>query len=138
MNLTQKVKYATASAFVVTVCSIGTVVSHAVAGGKPGPTPKCNISPVQAIKIAIKKVHGRALNANFELAEGKWVYGVMVVTGKTIQEVEIDPMTGKIGDVEKITPEGEAKELQGELNAAIGVKSPAPEADEKDEKPEKP
>ena len=104
------------------------------------PAPQCKITPVQAINIALGKVPGRPLNANFEFAEGKWVYGVMVVNGKTIKEVEIDPMTGKVGDTETITPEDEAKEIQQELNAAIGNKTAAPEKEGKegDEKPEKP
>ncbi len=101
--------------------------------------PKCKISPVEAIKIAQKKVPGRTLMANFEYAEGKWVYGVMIVNGTTIKEVEIDPMTGKIGDVETVTPEDEAKEMKNELTKAIGGTVPnAPKEDEeKDEKKEK-
>lgn len=102
--------------------------------------PKGKITPWEAIKIANGKVPGRALNANFEFDEGKWVYGVMIVTNDTpkqIKEVEIDPMTGKVGDAETITPEGEAKEVTAELNAALGVKSNAAPAKESDEKGEK-
>jgi hypothetical protein len=108
---------------------------------KTDPAPKCNITPVKAIEIAHSKVKGRVLQANFELDGGKWVYGVMIVHGTTIEEVEIDPLTGKIGDVETVTPEGEAKEVQSELSAAIGGKSSSngaeKEKDEKGEKPEK-
>ena len=104
--------------------------------------PVGKISPWEAIKIATAKVPGRALNANFEYAEGHWVYGVMVVTNTTpkkIQEIEIDPITGKIGDTEEITPDGEAKEMAAELNTALGNKpaKATPNTGEKAEKPEK-
>ena len=107
--------------------------------GKKIPAPSGKITPWQAIQIANKKVPGQAINANFEFDEGHWIYGVMIVSGKKIQEVEIDPNTGKIGDVEEITPAGEAKEIEAELNAAIGNKAakPAKENDEKDEKDKK-
>lgn len=83
------------------------------------PAPKGKITPWEAIKIATGKVSGRPLMANFEFDEGHWIYGVMIVSGKSIKEVEIDPMTGKVGDTENVTPEGEAKEVQQELTAAL-------------------
>lgn len=95
------------------------------------PAPAGKITPWEAIKIATGKVPGRALNANFEFDDGHWTYGVMVVNGKTITEVEIDPMTGKIGDTETVTPESEAKETKAELTAAISGKSVSAEKDEK-------
>ncbi len=108
------------------------------------PEPKCKINPVEAIKIAHTKVKGTVIQSNFEFDEGKWVYGVMIVEGKTIKEVEIDPITGKVGDVETVTPEGEAKEMKDALTKAIGgtPEKMKPEAgiekDEEDEKGEKP
>ncbi len=105
------------------------------------PEPQAKITPIQAIAIAQKKVPGRPLQANFEFDEGHWVYGVMIVNGKTIKEVEIDPMTGKVGATETVTPDDEAKEMKDMLTKAIGGKVSAPkekEEDEKDEKPEKP
>ena len=112
--------------------------AHAAAG-KAQTEPKSRIKPEQAIAIALGKVPGRPLNANFEFDEGKWVYGVMIVSGKTIKEVELDPISGKVGDVETVTPEGEAREVKDELTKAIGGKmtAPAKESDEKDEKAEK-
>ena len=103
---------------------------------KKTPAPAGKITPWQAIKIATDRVPGKALNANFEFDEGHWIYGVVVMSGSKLQEVEIDPMTGKIGDVEEITPEGEGKEVTQELNAALGIKAGAP-VKENDEKPEK-
>ena len=52
--------------------------------GKAEPEPACTISPVQAITAATQKAPGRALNANFELDAGKWVYSVLVVSAKTL------------------------------------------------------
>ena len=107
-------------------------------GGAGIPEPKGRITPWAAIKIATGKVPGRPLLANFELDEGKWVYGVMVVSGKIIKEVEVDPMTGKAGEVEVVTPQGEGKEMQEMLARAVGGQvGAAHEADEKDEKDEK-
>src|SRR5579872_1669230 len=112
--------------------------ARAQPGAKPAPEPRCNISPVRAIEIARGKVHGRAIQANFELDGGKWVYGVMIAHGRTIEEVEVDPLTGKIADVETVTPDGEAKELRGILNAAIGRKAGSrAEPEERGEKAEK-
>lgn len=116
--------------------------AYAAGSAKPDPQPKCKISPLQAIQAATQKVPGRALNANFELDEGKWIYGVIVVSGKSLSEVQVDPMTGKAGDVEKVTPDDEAQEMKVELTKAIGGKvkntKEKDEEDEKDEKPEKP
>lgn len=87
-------------------------------GGAMKP-PMAKFGPVDAIKTALIKVPGTALQANFEFDEGHWVYGVMIVHDHKLSEVEIDPMTGKVGDVEDVTPAGEAKEVEAELNKAI-------------------
>ena len=142
MNLRQNVRarIVVTGAAILLAGGVGLLTARAQNTAKASMTrePKCKVTPVEAIKIAKGKVSGQALNANFEFAEGKWVYGVMIVSGKTIKEVEIDPMTGKIGDVETVTPEGEAAEMRDELTKAIGGKvTPKPEAGEKDEKDEK-
>lgn len=102
--------------------------------------PTGKVTPWNAMKIATGKVSGRALNANFEFEDGHWIYGVIVVTGNILKEVEIDATSGKVGDVESITPDGEAKETAQELRAAIGGKTTGSNAtgSEKDEKDEKP
>jgi len=135
MKRTTNASYAAVGA--VLIGGIGILAAHAQQKAGAMPEPKCKITPVEAIKIAKGKVAGRALNANFEFDEGKWVYGVMIVSGKKIQEVQIDPMTGKIGDTETVTPDGEAVEMKEELTKAIGGKVPAKVTDEKDEKDEK-
>jgi hypothetical protein len=76
------------------------------------------------MRVASKKVGGRALSATFEFEDGHWIYGVKVLTAghpKQLKEVEINATTGAIGDVEAITPEGEAKETVSELRAALGA-----------------
>ena len=50
----------------------------------------------------------------------------MIVNGKVVKEVEVDPMTGKAGDVENVTPQNDAKEVENELSVAIGAKAPTP------------
>ena len=77
--------------------------------------PKASISPVQAMKIAEKSSGGKAFQATFEFDEGHWVYGVMVKKGTMLMEVELNPVTGKIGETEKVTPDGEAKEVRSDL-----------------------
>ncbi|MEP6755391.1 MAG: PepSY domain-containing protein [Chthonomonadales bacterium] len=116
MKLTEKVLFTTVA--VTTVLAGGLVTARAFQKGDP--EPKAKIGPLEAMKAATAKVPGRAFNANFELDEGKWVYGVMVINGKTIKEVLVDPITGKAGAVEAVTPEDEAKEIKAELTKAIG------------------
>jgi len=83
--------------------------------GWPPSKPVAKISPIQAMAIAQKKVKGGTpFLANFEFDEGHWVYGVMLVKGHKISEVEVDPISGKALDVEAVTAADEAKEI-GEL-----------------------
>ena len=82
----------------------------------PPSAPAAKVTPIQAMAAAKKKLGGgTAFQANFEFDEGHWVYGVMVVKGHQISEVEVDPTTGKALDSESVTPSGEAKEAQEEL-----------------------
>jgi len=77
----------------------------------PPSAPKATISPIQAMAVAKKKLGGgTAFQANFEFDEGHWVYGVMVVKGHKISEVEVDPVSGKALDSESVTAADEAKE----------------------------
>jgi hypothetical protein len=104
-------------------------ISHAQAGqGK--------VTPWAVMKTAAAKVPGgRAISATYLFEGGHWMYDVIVVKGQTLSEAEVDATTGKVGDVETVTPEEEGKEFAADLNKAIGKKSAAPaEKDEKDEK----
>lgn len=91
------------------------------APAKSGPmtAPHAKLTPVQAMSIAVAKSGGKATRATFEFDEGHWVYGVLVVKDHKLFEVELDPVTGKVGDTESVTPEDEAKETQQELSAMI-------------------
>ena len=74
------------------------------------------------------KVPGsHALQATYMMEAGKPLYDVIVLKGKTLTEVEVDPATGKAGDTEAATPEGEGKELTDQLKAAVSRKKAAPE-----------
>jgi uncharacterized membrane protein YkoI len=85
---------------------------------KSGPmtTPVAKISPVQAMRAAEAKVGGKATMVLFEFDEGHWIYGVVVVKNQKLMEVDVDPVTGKAGDHEEVTPEDEAKEFQDALS----------------------
>ncbi len=96
------------------------------AAGKlpPGKTaltvePAGKVTPWAAMKTAAAKTGGKPFQATFEFEDGKWQYGVMVLKAGKISEVEIDANTGAVGDVEGITPAGEAKEARAELEAII-------------------
>lgn len=77
--------------------------------------PKAAVSPVQAMKLANTKTGGKSAIATFEFEDGHWIYGVVVAKKGKLMEVEIDAATGKVGDVEALTPSGEAKEFASEL-----------------------
>jgi hypothetical protein len=92
----------------------------AVPGARRDTAPGGKVTPWQAMKLATAKTPGKPIQAIFEFEDGKWIYGVVVVSGKTLHEVEIDATTGKVGDSERITPDGEGKELTQALSAALG------------------
>jgi len=88
---------------------------------KSGPmtAPAAKVTPVQAMKAAEAKVGGKAAMAMFEFDEGHWIYGVIVAKNHKLMEVDVDPMTGKAGDTESVTPEDEGKEFQQALAKLI-------------------
>jgi hypothetical protein len=123
---------------------LGAVVALSVAvvallAGVPtahGAPTEGKVTPWDAMKVAIGKVPGgRAISATYASEGGHWIYDVLVVKGKALTEVEIDAVTGKVGDAEAVTPEEEGREMTAELNKALGksVKE-APEKGEKGEK----
>lgn len=77
--------------------------------------PSGKISAWEAMSSVEKSSGGHAFQAVFEFEDGHWIYGVFVLKGHKISEVEVDATTGKIGDSEDVTPAGEAKEVQEEL-----------------------
>lgn len=83
------------------------------------PLPRCKLSPIEAITAATRKVPGRALQSNFEMGREKWFYGVIVLTGKKLHEVHVDPLTGKVGKVEEVTPASIGNELQEKFTCAV-------------------
>src|SRR5690349_16360600 len=83
--------------------------------------PQGSVTPWEAMKTAVGKAPGgRAISATYVSEEGHWIYDILVVKGKALTEVEIDAVTGKVGDAEAVTPEGEGREMTLELNRALG------------------
>ena len=81
--------------------------------------PGAKITPVQAMNAAEGKYGGKAKMALFEFDEGHWVYGVVVLKDKKLMEVDVDPVSGKAGDSEAVTPDDEAKEFKEQLTAIL-------------------
>lgn len=77
------------------------------------------ISPWEAIDLAKKKISGRPIQANYEFDDGKWIYGVLILTKSGIREVDVDPLTGEVGDIESLTPEEESHEVFEELSKVL-------------------
>ena len=110
-----------AVAAVSTLISNQAFASHANSQAKSAftVTPVGKITPWEAMKIAARVSGGKPLNAIYEFDDGQWIYGVVVVKNHKLLEVEIDPTTGKVGETENITPDGEAKEMKSDLKNAI-------------------
>lgn len=76
------------------------------------------ISAAQAQRAALAKFHGSVVGkVELENEDGKWQYAVVVKSGKVMHEVMVDANTGKIGNVEVVTPAEEAKEKAAEAKA---------------------
>jgi uncharacterized iron-regulated membrane protein len=95
------------------------------------------VTPLQAMKAATAKVPGRALNATFEKEDGKWMYTVWVVSGKTLTEVQVDAVSGTVGEAEVFTPEKEAKDVKEELKEELAAEAAPPKAKAPAAKPKK-
>ena len=122
------------------VATVGSIVASMTATQA---RPAKQVGPWDAMKAATTKVPGsKAFSATYAHEGNKWLYDVIVIKDKKITEVEVDAATGKVGDTEPGTPEGEGKEMTAELAKAIGAPVSADgekgEANEKDEKPETP
>lgn len=89
----------------------------------PMTAPVCKVTPVQAMVAAQGKVGGKAVMAIFEFDEGKWVYGVVVTKGRKLFEVDVDPLSGKAGDFEAVSPADEGKEFQESLKKLVKAPS---------------
>lgn len=73
------------------------------------------ISASQAQAIALKKYPGTVEGKiALEDEEGSWQYAVNVRAGKTLREVMVNAVTGKIANVEVTTNAEEAKEQKAE------------------------
>jgi len=81
--------------------------------------PTGKVTPWAAMATAAARSGGKPFQATFEFEDGRWQYGVMVLKAGKIFEVEINATTGAVGDIEGVTPGGEAKEFKTELERMI-------------------
>src|SRR5437870_10877257 len=82
-------------------------------------TLKPKITAEQANAIAVKKYHGKVVGkTKLENEEGKWQYGVLVRSGKTLREVMVNAKTGKIDNVEVTTATKEKAEEKADAAKA--------------------
>lgn len=80
--------------------------------------PHAKISEARANAVVLKRFPGKlTAKTTLENEEGKWQYGVMVRSGKTLREVMVDANTGKIVDIEVTTPAKEGVEASQEAAA---------------------
>src|SRR5258708_20490578 len=85
--------------------------------------PKLSVSAKQAEAIAIKKYPGKITGKTaLENEEGKWQYGVLVKSGKTLREVMVNAKTGKIDSVEVTTNAKERAEAKADAAKAAKAK----------------
>lgn len=91
----------------------------ALAWNQKTPMRTGKVTPWAAMSTAEKDFGGHAIQALYEFDEGHWNYGVIVIKNHKMYEVDINPMTGKMGDTEEGTPADEAKETQDDLTAAL-------------------
>jgi uncharacterized membrane protein YkoI len=98
-------KLSSALAIAVTMLAASSVFASA---------PKPKITPAKAAKIALAKYPGTLVKAaHYEHEDGVWQYEVLIRTKKNqMLEVDVNAMTGKIGDVEKTSAAEEAKETK--------------------------
>ena len=79
------------------------------------------VTAAQAAKTALAKYHGSlAKKPLLEKEDGKWQYEVIVKTGKTMHEVNVDATTGKITSTETVTAKEEATEKKAEAKKGKG------------------
>jgi len=81
--------------------------------------PHAKISAAKASAVVLKRFPGKlTAKTTLENEEGKWQYGVMVRSGKTLREVMVDANTGKIVDIEVTSAAKETTEKRAEVTAA--------------------
>ncbi len=107
--------------------------------GKTGRTAKFTpkITAKQANAIVLKKYHGKIQGkTKLENEEGKWQYGVMVLSKKVLRECMVNATTGHIDSVEITTAAKEGLEEKADAAKPKGEAGEKGEANEKNEKGE--
>lgn len=101
----------TTSAWIAALCGLALVAFGPAAGAQRSHAPKVKLTVERANAIALKKVPGTIVGKTaLENEEGRWQYGVMVRSGKTLREIMVNANTGRIDSVEVTTASKEAVE----------------------------
>ncbi len=84
--------------------------------------PHAKVGVARANAVVLQRFPGKLVaRTTLENEEGKWQYGVMVRSGRTLREVMVDAYTGKIADIEATSAAKEGIEKKQE--AAAGAKN---------------
>lgn len=88
-------------------------------GAAQGVHPHVKVTANQAKAVALKKYSGKIEGKiNLENEDGAWQYAVNVRSGKTLREVMVNAMTGKIASVEVTSKAEEAREAKADAAKA--------------------
>lgn len=112
-----KISRITRAAGLATLAGLATMAAQANSTGR-GAARRTKITAAQAGAVAVRKFHGTMVgHPTLENEEGKWQYGVMVKTGRTLREVMVGAYSGKIENVEVTTAAKEGVEKQADAAA---------------------
>ncbi len=116
----------------VVVVSLLLVLASAQTKAKPHSTHQISVKAANA--VVLKKFPGKIVGkTKLENEEGKWQYGVLVMSKKVLREVMVDAKTGKIASVEVTDLKKEHQEAIEDAKSAKGAKKGAVKKSKKDD-----
>ena len=113
-----------------TVAALGAGLSSVLAA------PHAKVGVARANAVVLRRFPGKlTAPTTLENEEGKWQYGVMVRSGRTLREVMVDAYTGKIADIEvtsvakeRVEKKQDAADAAKAKRASATANSPAPKS----------
>lgn len=87
--------YLAALAAVSTAAVVGSAAASSIENDAVA-ISKAKIDLGQAVAAAEQSVGGKASRAEYERYNGQWVFDVEVVKGKSVMDVKVDAMNGKV------------------------------------------
>lgn len=81
---------------VLSMAAIGSAQAAKVAENDALAVTSAKINMLQAITAAEQHVGGKASRAEYERHKGVWVFDIEVIKDKTVMDVKVDPMSGKV------------------------------------------